>query len=193
MKRTSTLVICLLATLQFSQQAGVTAPFDYGTVEYEQPGGTITFNAHNSGDEFIWWFETDDGYEIVKGVDGWFYYATLDSSGEYTASTLKVGIDDPVENNIPLYLQRSTARLAAIEQMIQDFEDELLWGEEPEPVIPKDGTNRPSRIDEVTEVTLKVLLVEFQDVDHEAVSTRENIQNRFFQLNYNSALQTCPK
>ena len=54
-----------------------------------QPDGT-TFEVHLYGDKMF-----VDGYVIVRGSGGWYYYAELDAQGEYEASPYKVGIDDP--------------------------------------------------------------------------------------------------
>jgi len=67
------------------------APFDTDFVTWHQPNG-VTFIAWFWGDEFISWFETQDGYRIYRAANGWYYYATLDSIGEYTGSSFCVGI-----------------------------------------------------------------------------------------------------
>ena len=76
-----------------------------------QPDGT-TFEVHRYWDKtFV------DGYVVVYGSDGWWYYAELDARGEYEASPYKVGIDDPAEIGIPknLQRQRSAVRQAEID------------------------------------------------------------------------------
>ncbi len=72
----------------------LSAPFDSGMSLLQQPNG-ITFTGRIWGDEFIYWAETQDGYRFVQSGDGWYYYATLNAQGEYTATTYKVGIDTP--------------------------------------------------------------------------------------------------
>ena len=68
---------------------------DTGYIEWQQPNG-ITFTARIWGDEFENWMETDDGYRICKGMDGFYYYAVLDEYGEFTVSDKKVAIDTPL-------------------------------------------------------------------------------------------------
>ena len=76
-----------------------------------QPDGT-ELEIHHYGDKkFV------NGYVVVYGNGGWYYYAELDAQGEYEASPYKVGIDDPASNGIPKYLQRSAARQAAIDSV----------------------------------------------------------------------------
>ena len=77
----------------------------------EQPDGTILHYVQYGDKTFV------DGYVVVYGSDGWWYYAELDVRGEYEASPYKVGIDDPAEIGIPrdLQRQRSGARQAEID------------------------------------------------------------------------------
>ncbi len=58
------------------------APFDTGFVQWTQPNGTTTFTARYWGDEFAWWFETQSGHRLIQSSNGWYYYATLNESGE---------------------------------------------------------------------------------------------------------------
>ncbi len=76
----------------------------------QQPDGTI-FDFHRYGDKrFV------DGYVVVYGSDGWYYYAELDARGEYQASPYKVGIDDPAEIGIPKNLQRQRSAVRQAER-----------------------------------------------------------------------------
>ena len=77
----------------------------------EQPDGTILHYVSRYDTMWV------DGYVVVGGGDGWWYYAELDVRGEYVASPYKVGIDDPVEIGIPRNLkrQRSAVRQAEID------------------------------------------------------------------------------
>ena len=102
-------VLTLLVALSFSvwafefiDQWGIRA----------QPDGT-TFEVHFYGDKMF-----VDGYVIVRGSGGWYYYAELDARGEYAASPYKVGIDDPAATGIPKNLQRSAIRQAEIDAVM---------------------------------------------------------------------------
>ena len=66
----------------------------------KQPDGTILHYVYQGDKRFV------DGYVVVYGSGGWWYYAELDVRGEYVASPYKVGIDDPAEIGIPRDLQR---------------------------------------------------------------------------------------
>lgn len=72
----------------------VAAPFDTDFVTWTQPNG-VTFTARLWGDEFQYWFETQTGHRIIQESNNWYYYANLNSDGEYTPTTLRVGIDSP--------------------------------------------------------------------------------------------------
>ncbi|MFQ5584810.1 MAG: hypothetical protein ACE5GL_10280 [Calditrichia bacterium] len=93
------IVIQLLIFLFFLSLC-IAAPFDSGWREWRQPNA-VTFTARHWGDEFQWWMRTDDGYSIIKGSNGYFYYAVPDStaldvrfSGDwlYTDSTGQIEI-----------------------------------------------------------------------------------------------------
>jgi len=81
----------------------------------------VTFQSCRWGDEFSWEHETDTGYTIAKSkADGYYYYAILDSTGDYIPSNLKVAIDTPV--GIPQHLRRTDPALSEIQEAIDDFD-----------------------------------------------------------------------
>lgn len=107
--------------------AALGAGFDTGFLTYTQPNDT-TFQARYWGDEFEWHMETDAGYAIIcNPTDNYYYYAVLNSNGDYAYSQLKVGIDSPT--GIPLHLDRSITKKAEImeqvEQFMEDCDDNL--------------------------------------------------------------------
>jgi len=98
------------------------APFDTGMIELQQPDQT-KFIGRMWGDEFIWWAETEDGYRFIESGDGWYYYATLNQSGEYTPTNYKVGIDTPPASSYQL--ERTQARLDEIKEQIEQFNEQI--------------------------------------------------------------------
>jgi len=56
------LFVAVIIVFCFSQMFA--APFDTGFIQWSQPNG-VTFAARYWGDEFEWWFETQDGYRII--------------------------------------------------------------------------------------------------------------------------------
>lgn len=107
--RTYLAVLTMLAALASGAWANPDGSIRGGWTE--QPDGTIL---HYVSQYDTMWV---DGYVVVYGSDGWYYYAELDVRGEYVASPYKVGIDDPAEIGIPRYLQRqrSAVRQAEID------------------------------------------------------------------------------
>ena len=86
-----------------------------------QPDGTEIVYVMYGGKKFV------DGYVVVYGSGGWWYYAELDAQGEYVESPYKVRVDDPASNGIPRNLQRSAVRQAEIDAgMISNFDGRIL-------------------------------------------------------------------
>lgn len=131
------------------------APFDSGMRQWSQPN-SITFMARLWGDEFFWWMETSDGYRIVQGSDNWFYYATLDETGEFAPTQSRVGIDSPPGESYQL--ERSASRIAEIQEQIAvanaQTEQARQWYEQ------KQALNPGAPV----VLNIGVILVQFQDV-----------------------------
>ena len=96
---------------------------DTGFITWSQPDGT-EFIARSWGDEFFYWMETNDGYRIIETSDGWYYYATLDTYGEFTSTSSRVGIDPPLPGSYQL--ERSAERIAEIEALREEIALERL-------------------------------------------------------------------
>jgi len=115
----------LLATILFTF-VHAAEYIDTGYITWKQPN-EVTFTARLWSDGFYWWMETQDGYRIIQGDGGYYYYAVLNENGEmageFAPSDQKVGIDSPLESSYQL--ERSSARNAAIEAEIEAFEQGL--------------------------------------------------------------------
>ncbi|NHZ86758.1 MAG: hypothetical protein GWP19_12930, partial [Planctomycetia bacterium] len=96
--------------------------YDTGMIEWSQPNGII-FIGKGWGDEFAFQYETNTGYRFVLNTDGYYYYAILDSVGEFTASENKVNIDSPLAFSYKL--ERSAIRKTEIEAEIEAFNQEV--------------------------------------------------------------------
>lgn len=72
----------------------------WGTItELEQPDGSV-IKALMYGDEFYGWFETPDGYTIIKDPKtGWFCYAVLSENEELVSSSIKYLGEDLKSNS----------------------------------------------------------------------------------------------
>ncbi len=115
------------------------------------------------GDEWSYTFQTKEGYPFDKNfADGYYYYAFSQRGGVCQLSNLRVGIDAP--SNIPKNL---SAHILRPEQLRKQS------------LIP----SGPSEAMAAT-WTLKVIMVEFQDVYGHPDWTRANFLNMLFSSNY---------
>jgi len=94
--------ILLLTSTQLMSHAAPVAPFNK---VISQPDGT-KIRIIRFGDEWQNWYETEDGYTVIKDKDsGWWYYAEPDETDGIKKSSHAVGIVKPEENNIKKHLQ----------------------------------------------------------------------------------------
>jgi M6 family metalloprotease-like protein len=108
----SNFVLALLFVTQV-----VASNFNNGSTTWSQPNNAI-FTANTWGDEYRVWMETQEGYRFVPGSDGWYYYACLDSRGEFFPTQYRVGVDQPPTSSYKL--ERSSEREAEINRFIAD-------------------------------------------------------------------------
>jgi|GEM_PF-2530951 len=118
--RTNWLFLTVLIASLFFLLPSLTsaAPYDTGMIIWYQPDSS-SFNGRSWGDEFLNWRETESGYAFVRDGNEYFCYAALDENGEYTATQYVVGTDSPPPASY--HLQRSSARMAEIEEEIEEF------------------------------------------------------------------------
>lgn len=74
----------------------------------KQPDGS-TIQCFASGDEFFNYLHDANGYTIIQGQDGWYYYAKKDLSGKIVPSTYKAGTVNPSSVNLVPYIKISEA------------------------------------------------------------------------------------
>jgi len=151
------LLVCSVISMIYSIMV-LSAPIYTAMITWSQPNG-VTFIAQMWGDEFELNMETQNGYTVVQGSDAYYYYATLDASGNYTPTTLKVGIDNPPPPG-SYKLQRSPSAINAINQLRAqakaDQEVAAQWFAQKQ----ADASGQPVTI------RLGVIFVEFADVKH---------------------------
>jgi len=81
--------------------AAPVAPYDK---VISQPDGT-KIRIIRAGDEWQNWYETEDGYTVIKDKDsGWWYYAESDEILGIKKSSHAAGMVRPEENNINKHL-----------------------------------------------------------------------------------------
>ena len=87
----------VLVSLSFGALAAPVAniPIDVTQPESEVPGGK-SFKVHPKGDEWGSWYETDDGYTVIKDdATGAWHYGQLDAAQKLRPSGKLVGRDQP--------------------------------------------------------------------------------------------------
>ncbi|MBU8892305.1 MAG: M6 family metalloprotease domain-containing protein [Bacteroidales bacterium] len=100
MKKTTLLLIFLFAAYIIN---AVNVKFQEHQIT--QPDGTV-INCFVSGDEFFNWIHDEDGYSIIKGSDGYYYYAVKDND-KIIASEYKVNSINPADAGIPKWVKIS--------------------------------------------------------------------------------------
>lgn len=111
MKRITPLLLGTLITLLFAVNLNA-ANFKDLPAKIIQPDGTI-IHCLASGDEFFNYLHDADGYTIIKGQDGWYYYAVKDASLKVVPSQYTVGVANPATAGIPKYVKISEAEYKA--------------------------------------------------------------------------------
>lgn len=86
----------VMVTLMLSTTYAVYVRFSPVTIT--QPDGS-TINCFASGDEFFNWLHDADGYTIIQGNDGYYYYAIKENE-VIKASTYRVGSHNPASKGI---------------------------------------------------------------------------------------------
>lgn len=74
------------------------APFKFLPHKVVQPDGTV-IECFLSGDEYFNWIHDKDGYSIIKGKDGYYYYA-INAKEKIVASSYRVNSVDPFKAGI---------------------------------------------------------------------------------------------
>ncbi|MBE0572623.1 MAG: hypothetical protein IH618_13855 [Ignavibacteriaceae bacterium] len=148
-------------------------------IELQQPDQT-KFIGRMWGDEFIWWAETEDGYRFIESGDGWYYYATLNQSGEYTPTNYKVGIDTPPASSYQL--ERTQARLDEIKEQIEQFNEQIELNRQWFAQKQAQASGQP--------VTLKIgiILIEFTDTTHYKTDSLGNRPDGYFSSDFDSMM-----
>jgi len=179
------LVLTMLLITSFCIQAqsgksrGVPAyPF---VQKFEQPDGSI-IKLKMRGDAVFSWYETEDGSKVLRTMDKWFTYATLDDKGYMIASNNKIGLKLDVgakaESSKKMFFNRN---------QIAEFEDSYF----------KVNSNRQTNYIQRTRGSQKasanfptlgkkrslMILAEFSNVEHVISASKfHDIMNK---VNYN--------
>ncbi|MHB8132316.1 MAG: metallopeptidase domain-containing protein, partial [Mobilitalea sp.] len=166
-------IIFVSVFLLIASDISLASWYDTGWITYTQPNG-VKFIARMWGDEYEGFFETKEGFSIEKNhSDGYYYYASSSNKGKFIFTQLKVGIDKPI--GIPKNLVKTNPFSTRPQNLNSGMN--------------QSDNNRLAKVT-VTNYTLKVLLVEFQDVhgDVNGMSyTRSNFKNMLDGSNYTTS------
>lgn len=102
MKKTFFLLIALLGALH----CATAAPLKNIEVRLTQPDGQV-INCYASGDEFYNYLHDGNGFTIVKGDNGYYYYAMHDSQGQVVPSPYLINSVDPASVGLSPYVKIS--------------------------------------------------------------------------------------
>jgi M6 family metalloprotease-like protein len=99
-------------------------------VEYKQPDGSIiTINLR--GDESLHWYETTDGYTLLKNSDGMLEYATLNSAKDLVLSgivakniELRTSSEKAFLSSTQTYLTFNASQVSVMQQIKKIYESE---------------------------------------------------------------------
>lgn len=139
---------------------------------FEQPNGA-KLNAKVCGDERVHWFETADGYTLLRNKDGFFVYAEKDIDGNLKESKYVAGRDDKkLPQSIIPHLRYSKQQIDA------KFADWKINDTPPQKI-----TNSLQAVEGVRKYL--IVLMEYPDVPF--TKTREEYDAMFNQKNYQGA------
>lgn len=123
---------------------------------------------------YLNWFETPEGYMVVRGPDKDYYYAQFDNARGFKKSMLKVAIDSPqgssiknpekvpeVWNKIQSEVKRFNDAAEENRKRFLKFQGKTDY----DPLMKKEGI-RASQAITATTLHIGVLLVEFSDLSH---------------------------
>ena len=97
------LILTILLALGLSALA---APLKNVEVRLTQPDGQV-IHCYASGDEFYNYLHDANGFTIVQGEGGYYYYATLNADGKVVPSTYVVNSVDPASVGLQPYVKIS--------------------------------------------------------------------------------------
>ena len=99
-------LILILALVLCAFQWAFAAPLKNIPVRLTQPDGQV-IECFASGDEFYNYLLDANGFTIVKGEGGYYFYAIHDSRGGVVASTFRVNSVDPASVGLLPYVKIS--------------------------------------------------------------------------------------
>ena len=162
-----------------------------GVVSLRQKDGSI-IKARIHGDEFCNWFTTAEGYNIVAGTDGDWYFAELDKSGSFVSSGVRVVPTFRLNGAQRSLLKRNlrpqmTARQIQLKNQMAATTLSVPESSECPPFLSGSAMKAKGKVKAL------VILVAFADVPFQQTSTREAFDDMMNDRNYtyNGSTGSC--
>lgn len=161
--------VALLLSLVFSGSA-MAIPAQPGFKKVKQPDGTEIV-VKLCGDERLNWFETEDGYKLLRNNEDFLVYAISNEKGDLVPSAIKYSgnADMSLLNAAGAQINKAAKFSQA---QVQESVSRMPFSTESTAIFPSEG-----------KCNLLMLLVNFADT--ETTLTQEEISNMMNQENYN--------
>jgi M6 family metalloprotease-like protein len=133
----------------------------------EPDGGTV--NAHIKGDGAVHWYQTKEGYTILKDKSGFYEYAVSDKKGNLKSSGFKVNNRLKSKSEELNFLSKTTKDLRYSKSQAETLKNNYLpaSSNEPSKAFPANGTSN-----------LLLILIDFPDKPHTyPLSNFESLMN----------------
>jgi M6 family metalloprotease-like protein len=164
--------------------------YDGQTFVFRQPNQQ-PFTVVLRGSDLCPSIRTQDGYAIIKGGDGWYYYAKSNPMGGVQASSLRVGAGDPGRLGLSKDVKMSALQRASVvrEQQLRRKKDERGRFIKPSATGARASTTSAALTSADTEAVVGVrrgltLLISFPDKPQDKRFTTQDIDRFCNDLNY---------
>lgn len=125
-----------------------------GLVTHVQPDGQV-FEARQYGDEAYHWLETAEGYTVERNPQTGFYeYLSVDSTGRFKSTGLRVGRDNPAAAGLQKYTRESPVVIEGKRERLDNAIRQAITKQPGKFLLPTNGA-----------VPLLVILVNFEDTN----------------------------
>ena len=170
--------ILLWLSITFTSVCGPLSAYtiDTGLIKFVQPNG-VEFVGREWSEGYVVTRETEDGFKFLQDNDRYYYYAELHQRGDFSPTQLKVGIDDPVRNNLSKNLDRSADREAEINDALTRSRNPFAAGVA--------GKATAAQTAPPLDITIGIILVEFADVKGSSY-TESDFEDMFFGSSYDN-------
>ena len=170
------ILAAFLAMLIFAGKASAVEAYPY-KIKYPQPDGKTIVTLTMKGDEKVNWAETEDGYTLVYNPQGYFVYATLDSTGDMVPSRYVATEILARSAEVSDFLARTPKRLRYSRSQINYMLS--LWEI-------RDAKAKSMEKNSRTTGTVRILVIMMQYPNWSFVKTRQQVENMFNQVNYSA-------